>query len=254
MTPEAESRQRAFLRRIVEPASTAVLTMELQKGIVGQDAMLPDLVDEVERVGLLDVVRRVCDAARSAGVRVVHCTHESRPDGAGALANCKIFALGERMRRETGHSATEIGQPGVELVDGLEDPRDIVVPRLTGMTPYVTSPDQILATWDQDGHRDGVSINLGVFGMAMTALDLGYQVVVVRDAVAGVPPEFAEAVLDQSISLIATVVTSDDLLAVLGRTRRGRPSPASATSVVGGDPRSCRLPCERWPWWDTARR
>jgi nicotinamidase-related amidase len=217
MTAETESRQRAFLRRIVEPASTAVLTMELQNGIVGQDALLPDLVVEVERVGLLDVVRRVCDAARSAGVRVVHCTHESRPDGAGALANCKIFALGERMRRETGHSATEIGRPGADLVDGLEDPRDIVVPRLTGMTPFTsTSLDQILRNLGiKTVVATGVSINLGVFGMAMTALDLGYQVVVVRDAVAGVPPEFAQAVLDQSISLIATVVTSDDLLAVL---------------------------------------
>ena len=214
---EPESRQRAFLRRIVDPASTAVLTMELQNGIVGQDALLPDLVDEVERVGLLDVVKRVCDAARSAGVRVVHCTHEARPDGAGGTANCKIFAVGERMRRETGHSATEIGQPGVELVDGLEDPRDIVVPRLTGMTPFTsTSLDQILRNLGiKTVVATGVSINLGVFGMAMTALDLGYQVVVVRDAVAGVPPEFAQALLDQSISLIATVVTSDDLLAVL---------------------------------------
>ena len=215
--PEGESRQRAFLRRIVDPASTAVLTMELQNGIVGQDALLPDLVDEVERVGLLDVVRRVGDAARSAGVRVVHCTHEARPDGAGALTNCKIFALGERMRRETGHSATEIGRPGVELVEGLEDPRDIVVPRLTGMSPFTsTSLDQILRNLGiKTVIATGVSINLGVFGMAMTAVDLGYQVVVVRDAVAGVPPEFAEAVLDQSISLIATVVTADDLLAVL---------------------------------------
>jgi nicotinamidase-related amidase len=71
-------RERAFLRRIVDPASTALLTMELQNGIVGRDAMLPDLVDEVERVGLLDVVRRVCDAAPAAGVRVVHCTHVKR--------------------------------------------------------------------------------------------------------------------------------------------------------------------------------
>ena len=215
---EAESRERAFLRRIVDPAATALLTMELQNGVVGSDATLPDLVDEVERVGLLDVVRRVCDAARSAGVRVVHCTHLARPDGAGATVNCRIFAHGERMRRDTGHSATEIGRPGAELVDGLEDPRDIVVPRLTGMTPFTsTSLDQILRNLGiKTVVATGVSINLGIFGMAMTALDLGYQVVVVRDAVAGVPPEFAQAMLDQSLSLISTIVTSDDLLAVLG--------------------------------------
>jgi nicotinamidase-related amidase len=56
-------------------------------------------------------------------------------------------------------------------------------------------------------------VNLGVFGMSMTALDLGYQVVLARDAVAGVPVEYAQAVIDNSLSLITTVVTVDDVLA-----------------------------------------
>jgi nicotinamidase-related amidase len=213
----AEPRERAFLRRIVDPARTALLTMELQNGVVGRDAVFPDLVDEVERVGLLAVVRRICDAARTAGVRVVHCTHVTRPDGAGAALNCKVFALSERIRRETGHSPTELGTPGADLVDGLEDPRDIVVPRLSGMTPFTsTSLDQILRNLGVTTViATGVSVNLGVFGMALTALDLGYQVVVVRDAVAGVPRDFAQAVVDHSLMLISTVVTSADLLAVL---------------------------------------
>jgi biuret amidohydrolase len=217
----SESREVMFLRRILDPATTALLTMEMQRGVVGPDAMLKDLVDEVERVGLLDVVRRVCDAARDAGVRVVHCTHTTRPDGAASPVNCRIFALSERMRRETGHSATEIGRPGAELVDGLEDPRDIVVPRLTGMTPFTsTSLDQILRNLGiKTVIATGVSTNLGIFGLAMTALDLGYQVVIVRDGVAGVPYEFAQAVLDNSLSLIATVVTADDLLAVMTEAR-----------------------------------
>jgi nicotinamidase-related amidase len=220
-----ESRERARLRGMVDPARMAVLTMELQKGIVGADAMLPDLVDEVERVGMLDVVRRVCAGARNAGVRVVHCTHHARPDGAGGTTNCKIFALGERMRREKGHSSTEVGTPGVELVDGLEDPRDIIVPRLTGMTPFTsTQLDQILRNLGiTTVIATGVSVNLGIYGMAMTALDLGYNVVLVRDAVAGVPADFAQAVIDQSLSLISTVVTSDDLLAVLAE---NAPTPA----------------------------
>jgi hypothetical protein len=37
--------------------------------------------------------------------------------------------------------------------------------------------------------------------------------VIVRDAVAGVPAEYADAVLENSLSLIATIVTSDELLA-----------------------------------------
>ncbi len=102
------------------------------------------------------------------------------------------------------------------MIDGLEDPRDIVVPRLHGMTPFTsTSLDQILRNLGvRTVVATGVSVNLGVFGMALTALDLGYQVVIPTDAVAGVPREYADAVLEHSLSLIATLTTTDELLAL----------------------------------------
>jgi len=215
-----ESAARARLRRFIDPATTALLTMELQQGIVGPGALLPQLAEEVERIGMLEVVRRVCRGARDAGVRVVHCIHTTRPDGAGVTENCRIFAISERQRQETGHAATEIGRPGVELVAGLEEPGDLVVPRLTGMTPFTsTSLDQILRNLGiKTVIATGVSVNLGVYGMVLSAVDLGYQVVLVRDAVAGLPADLAQAVIDQWLSLVATVVTSEDLLAVLGET------------------------------------
>src|SRR6202035_4093691 len=128
--------------------------------------------------------------------RVVHCTAEARADAAGSAQNCKIFSLSARMRREQAHGANDIGSPAARLVPELgDDPRDIVVPRLHGMTPFTsTSLDQILRNLGV--HTvvvAGVSVNLGVFGMSMTALDLGYQVVLARDAVAGVPVEYARA-------------------------------------------------------------
>ena len=92
------TKREAFLRSIVEPTTTAVLTMELQNGVVGPDAIMPALVDEVARTDLLGVVRRVCGTARDSGARVVHCTVVSRPDGAGGTTNCRIFALSDRMR------------------------------------------------------------------------------------------------------------------------------------------------------------
>jgi biuret amidohydrolase len=216
VTDVQASKQADRLRRLVEPAHTAVVTMELQRGIVGEDALLPALVEEVRRAGILATAGRICTAAREVGVRVVHCTAEVRHDAAGAAENCKIFALGAKRRRDTGTDPTMIGTNGVRLVPELgEDPRDIVMPRLHGMTPFTgTSVDQVLRNL---GIRTivamGVSVNLGVFGMSLTALDLGYQVVVVRDAVAGVPAAYATSVLDNSISLIATVVTADELLA-----------------------------------------
>jgi nicotinamidase-related amidase len=207
-----------FLGRILEPSTTAVLTMELQEGVVGSAAFLPALVEEVDRTGMLDVVRRVCTAARDAGARVVHCTAVSRADGAGAATNCRILALAAKARRERGVGPTDAGSPGAGLVAGLEDPRDLVVPRLHGMTPFTsTSLDQILRNLGvRTVVATGVSVNLGVMGMVLTAVDLGYQVVVPRDAVAGVPAAYAEAVIENSMSMVATVVTADELVAAFG--------------------------------------
>jgi nicotinamidase-related amidase len=202
------------LRAILDPSTTAVLTMELQQGVVGEGAMMVALVEEMQRTDTLARVRRLCDGARDAGARVVHCTVVARPDGAGSTENCKIFAMSAKQRREQGSTATDIGSRGAELVEGLEDPRDIVVPRLHGMTPFTsTALDQILRNLGvRTVVATGVSVNLGVFGMALTALDLGYQVVIPTDAVAGVPREYAEAVLEHSLSLIATLTTTDELL------------------------------------------
>jgi nicotinamidase-related amidase len=204
------------LQAILEPTTTAVLTMELQNGVVGEGALMGALVEELKSTGTLDTVRRLCAGARDAGARVVHCTVVARPDGAGSTENCKIFAMSAKQRREHGSTPTDIGSRGAELIEGLEDPRDVVVPRMHGMTPFTsTALDQILRNLGvRTVVATGVSVNLGVFGMALTALDLGYQVVIPTDAVAGVPREYAEAVLEHSLSLIATLTTSDELLAL----------------------------------------
>lgn len=46
------------------------------------------------------------------------------------------------------------------------------------------------------------------------ALDCGYQVVLVEDAVTGVPAEYAESVVRESLSLITTLTTSEELCAI----------------------------------------
>lgn len=199
----------------MRPEHTTIITMELQKGIVGDEGILPALPIAVREAGLLTVVGRVCAEARSKGVRIVHQTMRSRPDGAGQAINCRIFAVGARRRAEVGHEPTDIGQPGAELVDELDvQPGDIEVSRMHGMTPFTgTELDAVVRNL---GTKTvvfmGVSLNLGIMGGALSALDLGYQVVIVRDGVIGIPREYGEAVLANSLSMIATIVTADELL------------------------------------------
>lgn len=208
------AKDRERLATLVDPATTAVLTMELQKGVVGPSALLPALVEQVAAAGTLDAAGRVCRAARTAGARVVHCTAEHRSDGAGSTENCRIFALGGKLRREQGIIPTEIGTEGADVVDELgPEPSDIVMARMHGMTPFTsTSLDQMLRNI---GVRTivatGVSVNLGILGLCISAVDLGYQVVLVRDAVAGVPADYADAVIDNTLAMLATVTTADQL-------------------------------------------
>jgi len=195
--------------------------MELQNGVVGPEAMMVALVEEVARAGTVDAAGQVCRTARTVGAQVVHCTAELRADGLGVTENCKIFAMGEKLRRETGTVATAVGTPGADPVAGLgHEPADIVVARMHGLTPFMsTSLDQMLRNVGiSTVVVTGVSVNLGVLGLCINAVDLGYRVVLVRDAVAGVPTDYADAVIDNTLSLLATITTADELCSIWAST------------------------------------
>lgn len=205
------------LRALVQPAHTAVVTMELQQGVVGSGAAMGELAALVASEGLLPRVGRLCSAARAAGVRVVHCTAEFRADGAGSVINNKIFAMNARLRRERGATAVDAGQPGTELVPELGwSDADIKVPRMHGMTPFTgTELDPILRNLGVTTVvAAGVSLNLGVLGMCLSSLDLGYQTVLPVDAVVGVPMDYARAVIDHTLSLVTTLTTVDEVVAM----------------------------------------
>jgi len=211
-----DDKQMTRLRSVMDLKHTAVLTMELQQGVVGEGALMKALVEEVDRVGVRTTAGRLCDEARSRSIRVVHCVAENRPDGVGEIENCKVFAMNARLRRETGTTPIDQGTQGALLVPELgPQPSDVVVSRVHGLSPFTqTSLDQILRNLDiKTLVVTGVSVNLGIFGTVMSAVDLGYNVVIVSDGVCGVPREYAEDVLKNSLSLLATIASADEVIA-----------------------------------------
>lgn len=203
----------AALSDLIAPATTAVITMEVQRAVVGDQAALPALATEVAESGMITRLGGLCDAARTAGARVVHCTAAFRPDRAGSKANSRILAAS--MKGAAGRM--DIGTPGVELVPELgPDDTDIVIQRVHGLTPFTsTSLDQTLRNLGITTIiATGVSLNVGVLGMVLTAVDLGYQVVLPRDAVAAIPPSYADPLIDNTVSMLATVCTVADIEAV----------------------------------------
>jgi nicotinamidase-related amidase len=107
------------------------------------------------------------------------------------------------------------GSPATEVVPeiGVEQ-SDIVLPRLHGLGPMAgTELDPVLRNMGVTTVVVvGVSVNIAIQNLAFDAVNNGYQVVIPRDAVAGVPVEYADAVLDNTLSLVATLTTTADVV------------------------------------------
>jgi nicotinamidase-related amidase len=200
------------LAALVAPARTALVLQEVQNGVVGSPSVLPALADAATVVGLVDNCARLAAAARANGVPVFHCTAETREDGRGANKNARLFL---------GVSKAPVrlspGSDAVLVPDAIGvAPEDIVLPRHHGLGPMTgTQLDSMLRNLGVTTIVGvGVSVNIGMTNFAFDAVNRGYQMVMPRDAVAGVPADYAEAVLANTLDLVAVLTTTAEVLAV----------------------------------------
>jgi nicotinamidase-related amidase len=200
------------LAELLDPARCAVVTMELQRGVVGDRAAIEPLADAVRDRKVVEHAAKVVRAGRSVGARIVHCTAEFRADRAGSNDNAPLL---RSIARAGPHLV--IGGEETALVSPLgPEPTDVVAARRHGLTPFPgTDLDAILRNLGVGTIvATGVSLNVGIPGLVMVAVDLGYRCVVVTDAVAGVPATYGEAVIEHTLAPLATLVTADDVVAV----------------------------------------
>ena len=193
------------LATLIAPAHTALVTSECQNGVLGEEAIFPELAAAATASGVVRNILRLADAARSAGIEVVHCLALRRSDAKGSNSNARLFAAAAKAP-----VALEPGTTASEIVAGLQAPSDLVLTRLHGLGPMAgTDLDPVLRNL---GIRTivvvGASINVALTNLVMDAVNAGYQVVVPRDAAVGIPAEYAAAVIDNTLSLLATITTS----------------------------------------------
>jgi len=187
--------------------------MELQQGVVGDTSTFPALAAVVRERGVLAQTSRLLDVARSREVPVVHCTAGFRADRRGSPLSAPLISA---ALRKPDHMV--IGTKAVELMPEVGPaPSDLISERSHGVSPFSgTNLDATLRAFDvATVIAVGVSLNLAIPGLAMEAVNLGYRVVIPSDAVAGVPVDYAEALIKNTLSLVATITTVDDLIQVL---------------------------------------
>ncbi|MBP2401741.1 putative hydrolase [Streptomyces netropsis] len=194
----------------LDPATTVLLTVECQRGVVGPDSALPELAAVARASGAVGNVARLVEGAHAAGVQVVHAIAERRPDGRGAGRNARLFRAAERLpvQQLTGTLAVRVAEP----IPVGED--DLVVRRLHGLSPLAgTGVDALLRNL---GCRTlivtGVSANVAIPNAVFDAVNLGYTAVVPADAIAGVPADYTAAMVRHTLALVATMTTTDAVL------------------------------------------
>src|SRR4051812_9118700 len=84
----------------------------------------------------------------------------------------------------------------VEMQEGVVGEHSLVPLRNLGITTIVAT---------------GVSVNVAILGFGFEAVNLGYQFVLPRDAVAGVDETYVDAGFARTLSLLATVTTTSDV-------------------------------------------
>jgi nicotinamidase-related amidase len=197
------------LAALLVPSETALLLMECQEGVIGERAQLGELARAVARHDTVAQIARVLAAARRAGAAVFHCLMARRPDGGGASVNCRLLAAARK-----GGAPLLPGSPQHAPVAPLA-PRDgeWVVDRHHGLTPFHgTELDQLLRNLGvRTVVATGVSVNVGILGLTLEAVNAGYQVVLPREAVAGTPDDYVDAVLRHTLGLLATITSVADV-------------------------------------------
>jgi nicotinamidase-related amidase len=197
---------------LVEPATTTILCHEMQRGVVG-DLAAPGFktAEAVAEAGVIPAAARLFDAARAQGIRVIHCAAAFRKDHAGSFANTPQLA-----NLMTNPNYLIVGTPSVDPVPELWQPDvDIVMQRFHGMSSFAgTELDWLLKSM---GTRTvivtGVSLNRGVTGLTIEAVNYGYRVVIPTDCVVGYPKQYSDLVLEHTLSALAWLTTSGEVTA-----------------------------------------
>ncbi|MBX9710787.1 MAG: hydrolase [Xanthobacteraceae bacterium] len=176
----------------LDPKSTALVLIDLQKGILGYPL--------VPRTGaqILDIGKALAARFREAGAPVVLVNVRWSDDG-GDVPGQNVDAP---------HQRPEGGYPAgwADLVEGLPRPGDILITKKQWGAFYGTELDlQLRRRGIKTIVLGGVATNFGVESTARQAWEYGYDLVIVEDATASASVELHEMSLKHIMTRIARV-------------------------------------------------
>jgi gluconolactonase len=195
----------------LEPRRCALLIQDLQNDVIapGGAFAASGAPAHAAAQGIVGNVRRLAEAARAAGVPVIHVWFVVEPGAPGLTLNAPLFtglvAAGALVR----------GSWGAAPVPGLEpQPGDLVVAKMRMSAWEGTTLETILKATGRDTIVDtGAWTNMSIEHTARTGADKGYRVIVPEDACSTMSADWHRASIDYAMRQVATVTTTAAVIA-----------------------------------------
>ena len=199
------------IKDLVDPDHTALLLVECQNGVIGENSSFPALAEASKNI--LANLGKLAQAARNSKIKVVHGLAMIRDDGWGSNTNARLFGAARRSSIKQLPDTVAV-EPIKEVGFNVES--DVRLPRFHGLSP--TSGTELDALLRNEGIStvivSGVSLNVAVQNCVFDLINNGYQVVVPVDAVAGVPFEYGKTIIENTLAVLATLTDVESLIKV----------------------------------------
>ena len=193
---------------------SALIIQDLQNDVIGEGGAFADsgAPAHAKSQNVVENVKRLAEAARQAGMPVIHVLYIVEEGAPGLKQNAPLF-IGVKEA-----NALVRGSWGAAPVDGLEpQPGDHVVEKMRMNGFYNTRLDILLRGLGAETIViTGAWTNMSIEHTARHGADAGYEVCVVSDGTSTTGEEWQNAALGYAMTNVATVITTAEAIQALG--------------------------------------
>jgi gluconolactonase len=200
----------------LDPSRAALIIQDLQNDVIIEGGAFADSGAPAHATSqnVVENVKRLADAARSAGIPVIHVWYIVEEGAPGLKLNAPLFQGVKEA------NALVRGSWGAAPADGLEPKKgDFVVEKMRMNAFHSTSLDTLLRGLGVETLViTGAWTNMSIEHTARHGADAGYEIVVASDGTSTVDDEWQHAALNYALTNVAKVATCTEIAEALGVT------------------------------------
>jgi gluconolactonase len=197
----------------LDPGRTALIIQDLQNDVISEGGGFADsgAPAHAQSQNVVENVKNLAQAARDAGVPVIHVHYIVEPGAPGLKLNAPLFQGVKEA------DALVRGTWGAAPAEGLEpQDGDLVVEKTRMNGFYNTILDNLLRGFGTETLViTGAWTNMSIEHTARHGADAGYEIVVVSDGTSTVNDEWQNAGLNYALTNVGRTATAQEVAAAL---------------------------------------